>query len=397
MGERRISESAYVYVKEVLDGDFHSSQNSRMTARFEKKCCEIWDMPYAIAHINGTATLHATIEALDIHQGDEVIVPPLTMSATAFAVLQANATPVFADVDPDTFQIDPVSIRTQISERTKAIITVALYGAPPEYDAILALCKQYGLFLIEDNAECYLARYHGQLVGTFGDVSSYSLQSSKHITAGEGGFVLVKDQALADRIRSVNSLGYAGVGARDGRITKDDIQHPSYDRHARMGWNYRMPDVCAAIGLSQLEDVERLVQKRVLCASHYSDAVGDSSLLKPQGLPANATHSYWTWVAALDTTRVSFEEFRACYMQNGGDGFYAAWKLSYMEPMFQNRALLGREAYLSEQNKAKWRLGLCPVAEELQPKLIQLKTNYMDETQMCQQAQALRKTLAHFA
>lgn len=182
----RVTDLELEYLKQVLSTEFRSSSGATFMRRLEVSFSKKFGSTYAIAFVNGTATMHAALEAMGIGDGDEVIVPPLTMSATTFAVLQANATPVFADIDPDTFQIDPSSIEQRITPRTRAIITVALYGLSPDMDPIMKLADKHGLKVIEDNAECFLGKYKGKLVGTIGHCSSFSFQSSKHLTSGEG-------------------------------------------------------------------------------------------------------------------------------------------------------------------------------------------------------------------
>ena len=152
----RIGTKELIYLQEVLSTEFRSSSGSTFMRRLEKTFAKRFGSTYAISFVNGTATMHAALEAMGIGPGDEVIVPPLTMSATTFAVLQANATPVFADVNLETFQIDPASIEAYITPHTKAIITVALFGLSPDMDPIMALAAKHGLKVIEDNAECFL-------------------------------------------------------------------------------------------------------------------------------------------------------------------------------------------------------------------------------------------------
>lgn len=148
-----------------------------MTKRLEEAFCEKFGSKYAITFCNGTATLHIALEAVGVGLGDEVIVPPLTMSATTFGVLHANATPVFADVDPDTYQITAESIEKCITPRTKAIIVVSLYGLAPDFDKIMAVAKKHNLAVIEDDAQCFLGKYKGRTVGTIGDIASFSFQA----------------------------------------------------------------------------------------------------------------------------------------------------------------------------------------------------------------------------
>ena len=166
------------YINEVLESEFRVSSGSKFVSLLEKKLAEQYKAKFAICFNNGTSTMHAALEAFGIGVNDEVIVPPITMASTAFVVLQANATPVFADIDPDTFCISPESIRSRITNKTKAIITVALYGLSPDIDAIKDVIGERDIKIIEDNAETYLSTYKGRLVGVLGDCSSFSFQSS---------------------------------------------------------------------------------------------------------------------------------------------------------------------------------------------------------------------------
>ena len=228
-------------VREVLESEFRSSKSVGMLARAEQAFSELLGVEHSIGCVNGTATLHIALEALGVGAGDEVIVPSLTMSATCFSVLQSNATPIFADVDRDTWQIDPESVRSLITSRTKAIMTVALYGGSPDYSRLLEVAGP--IPLIEDNAEALGSTYEGRPLGSFGTFSSYSFQASKHLSAGEGGMVCTNDSLLAEEARLVQTLGYAAVrNSSTRKIPKSVIQNPAYLRHESLGWNYRMPE-----------------------------------------------------------------------------------------------------------------------------------------------------------
>ena len=387
---QRITDRERAYVLEVLDSEFRSSTGGRMTKRLEELFAETFQSRYAISFINGTATMHAALVAAGIGPGDEVIVPPLTMASTALAVLHANAIPVFADVDPQLWTIDPQSIAARITPRTKAIITVSIYGLSPDMDPIMDLASQHNLFVLEDDAECFLGYYKGRIVGSIGHASSFSFQSSKHMTSGEGGMITTDDEGLADRIRRFNSLGYAVVGAGKSRITKDTIQDPTYERHASVGFNYRLPELCAAVALAQTERLHDLVAMRIQAAQLLGQAVAGCSWLTPQAVPAGYVHSYWTYVAHLSPdVDFSWHDFRDRYKALGGDGIYAAWQLNYLEPAF-------RQVRFSPEQTQEFERGLCPVAESLQPRLLQFKTNYWDGNVAAQKAEALAKTIAHF-
>jgi perosamine synthetase len=390
----RITAMEKRYVNEVLDGQFSSANAYKMVIRMERAFAERFGVKHAVAMVNGTATLHGALEAAEIRPDDEIICPPLTMSATSLAVLHANATPIFADVNKDTFLITPETVEKVITKKTKAIISVSLYGLSPNITEIMKLAKKYNLVVIEDNAQCYLGMENGKLVGTISDMASYSFQSSKHITSGEGGIVITNNDDYALKLRRYTGLGYASIGLGKARITKDDIQDPNYDRHISLGWNYRMSDLCGAVILAQVERMDELVEMRILAAKHFDEVVKKVTWLRPQFVPEGYRHSYWTYVIKITDDAVNWYEFRKKFMELGGDGIYSAWKLTYMEPAFINKNFLGREAFIADN--ISYCKGLCPVAEELQPKLLQFKTNYWDEADAIRQAEILERTIRFF-
>ncbi len=392
---QRIGEKEKSYIMEVLEGQFSSSNTYQMVTRLEKEFARKFHSRHGVGMVNGTATLHMALEAAGVGPGDEVICPPLTMSSTSIAVLQANAVPVFADVDRETFLITAETIKEVLTDKTKAIITVSLYGLAPQMQEIMQLAEQHHLIVIEDNAECYGAYQDDRLVGTFGHMASYSFQSSKHLTAGEGGIVITDDDGLADKLRRYSGLGYAGISSSQGRITKDDIQSPEYERHVILGWNYRMSDLCAAVALGQVERMEELVEARICAARYFEEAVKGCEWLRPQAVREGNTHSYWTYVVVLDTDRLDWHEFRRKFSELGGDGIYAAWKLAYQEPMFRDKAFLNRER-LGIYDNIDYGKTFCENAEFLQPRLLQFKTNYYNEECAKKQADILKQTIAYF-
>lgn len=380
---------------EVLETNFRSSSGAVMMQRLEKTFAKLIGKNYAVSFINGTETMHAVLEALGIGEGDEVIVPPLTMSSTSFAVLQSGATPVFADVCEDSFLINPESIKDNITDKTKAIIPVSLYGMMPKMDEIMDIAKNEGLFVLEDDAQCIGGTYKGKMAGAFGQASSFSFQSSKHLTSGEGGIIVTDDLELAQNVRKVSSLGYAGVDAGKGRISKTDIQDPLYDRHVTMGWNYRMPELCAAVALAQTERADVLINVRKNTGKQLYGVVEGCQWLRPQYMEEENENAYWSFSVKIDSQRVSWHSFRDKYMEFGGDGIYSAWKLTYLEPMFQNMSLLGREKKLT-RGRDYYKKGLCPVAEILQPDILQFKTNYWNKEDLDKQMFILEKTISYF-
>ena len=397
----RIGEKERKYVEEVLASDFSNSRNTGMLGRFEKAFAEKVGMKYAIAHVNGTTTLHSALYAAGVRAGDEVITTPLTMSSPALAILQADAVPVFADVLEDTLQIDPASIEKRITPRTKAIMPIALYGLSPDMDAIMAVAKKHELVVIEDVAETFLSRYKGRILGSIGHLSSFSLQATKHITAGEGGVVCTDDPDMADSVRRFSVLGYSTVSRNTGKITKDDIQNPNFERHVQLGYNYRMPELCAAVGLGQLEHADELVQRRMDSAELFIEAIGNCSWLKPQTTPSDCVNSYWALAVRLTHPSITWSDFRTKFMELGGDGIYAAWKLSYQEPMFREttRNFSGKEEVLKGTRKGglpAYPDGLCPIAERMQKQILAFKTDYWDWERAERQAEVLKKTVSSY-
>lgn len=389
---KRFTDLEKKYVLDVIDNEFATSKNSVYTNKLEAAFAKQFNSKFAIGHCNGTATLHVALMACGVKAGDEVIVPALTMSSTSIPVVLMGAIPVFADSDIDTFQISAESIEKCITPKTKAIITVSLFGLAPDYDKILEICKKHNLALIEDNAECFLGTYKGKLVGEFGDIASFSFQASKHLTSGEGGMLTTNNEELADKIRRLNCLGYAGVSAKQGKITRNDIQDPNYSRHISFGYNYRMSELQAACALGQLERAEELIQNRIEVAEIFDKVIKYQTLLKRQAEPEGYKNSYWAYCLVLDTDKpeVDWYRFRNLFQKNGGDGYYAAWKLSYNEPAYQN-ILQPQEGVWQKFDK-----NLCPNSEYLQKRLIQLKTNYWNLEEAKQQAKILKKTIAEY-
>jgi len=380
------------YVMEVLDNGFRASKKNVFVRRLEQEFAKTFGVDYAIALANCTCAVHTALAALGVGPGDEVIVPALTMASPAMAVLQNNSIPVFADVDAETFNIDAGSVRRCITPRTKAIISVALYGLPPDYDALLALCDEFHLYLIEDNAQCINGTYKGRVVGSFGHFACYSFQGSKHLTAGEGGMLITRDAQLAEKARKFSGLGFAGLTSTSNTTRRDELQNPAFKRHLTYGFNYKMPELCAAVALAQLQRSFELIHLRRNSAGLFKYPLMFCELLKPQLQPEGYENCYWTYAMQLQTTQPGkdWSRFKKLFIKNGGEAFYGAWQLTYNEPLFRNE--------VQHQNGVwqRYQKGLCPTAEFLQPRMIQLKTNYLSYKEIEDQLTALGLTIEQF-
>ncbi|MHB9124714.1 MAG: DegT/DnrJ/EryC1/StrS family aminotransferase [Armatimonadota bacterium] len=401
----RFGDEELIYVKEVLNSGFGASTEGTMNQRLEKAFAKRFGVNYAITHSNGTATMHSCLVAAGVGPGDEVIIPALTVISNAFVTLHQNAVPVFADIDPHTLNMDPADVERKITPRTKAIIPVGLYGLPCDMDPIMALAKKHSLYVIEDNAQCYLGMYKGRLAGTIGHMASFSFENSKHITTGDGGIVITNEEALAKKIRKNSCLGFSMIEADNGRVRacKDDFQRPEFKRHDMFGWQYRLPEVAAAVGLAQVERMDTYVTKRQQMAKLFEEAVGDCDYLIPQATPEGYVHSYWTYTAIYEGENkigVPWADFRKKYNEMGGNGVYAAWLVTYLEPVMAEMAFYGKgcpvRCPIYEGPKVEWGPGLCPVAESLQPKLMQFPLNYGTIEDAKLYADALKRTIEYF-
>lgn len=247
------------YVEDCIHTNWISSSGKYLKL-FEEKFSAYCGQRYGIATTNGTTALHLALAALGIGPGDEVIMPTFTIASPAFAVLYCGAKPIFADSQKDTWNIDPARIEAKITKKTKAIMPVHIYGHPCDMEPIMRVAKRNKLIVIEDAAESHGAEYHGEKVGGIGQLSCFSFYGNKIITCGEGGMVLTSDKKIAQRC---------------GRLKNLAFQESKRFWHEEIGFNYRMTNIQAAMGLAQLERIEQLVEKRRRNARIYNSLLSD--------------------------------------------------------------------------------------------------------------------------
>lgn len=264
-GRQTIEEDDIQAVVDVLKSDYLTTGPS-ITA-FEKAVSDYTGAKYAVAISNGTAALHAACFAAGIGEEDEVITTPITFAASANCVLYCGARPVFADVKPDTYNIDPKEIEKKITDKTKAIIAVHFTGQPCEMDEIHAIAKKHNLVVIEDAAHALGADYKGKKIGSVSDMTTFSFHPVKHITTGEGGMILTNNEKLYERLVLFRSHG----------ITRDEkLMHRNeggwYYEQLDLGYNYRITDLQCALGLSQMKKLDTFVEKRRELVARYNKA-----------------------------------------------------------------------------------------------------------------------------
>lgn len=272
------------YVLDCLKTTWISS-NGKYIEKFENKFSEFCQVDNAITCSNGTVALHLALLGLGIGQGDEVIIPTLTYIATANAVSYCGAKPIFVDSDFNTWNINPELIEEKISEKTKAIIVVHLYGNPVNMDPIMKIAKKYGLFVIEDAAEAHGGKYKGKMVGSIGDVATFSFYGNKIITTGEGGIVTTNNNHLADKIRQLK-----GQGVDPNKRYWFPI----------IGYNYRLTNIAAAIGLAQLEKIDWHLERRYEISNWYQENLKGLDKIYLQVEQKWAKHVYWMFSIVLD-------------------------------------------------------------------------------------------------
>lgn len=264
------------YVLQCMESTWISSKGE-FIKRFEEDFARFIDAPHAASVCNGTVALHLALLVLGIGEGDEVIVPTLTYIASVNAIRYVGATPVFADSLPDTWQIDPIDVERRITPRTKAVLAVHLYGGSCDMTALSKLCNHHNLKLVEDCAEAIGTLFNGRHVGTFGDTATFSFFGNKTITTGEGGMVVCKDAALNHKIRHFRGQGLAG------------------DReywHDVVGYNYRMTNICAAIGTAQLERIDNILEQKRMLSHRYRRTLADTPVEFQASAPQESP-SYW--------------------------------------------------------------------------------------------------------
>lgn len=309
------------YVSDAVSKGWISSSGSAV-GEFERKFAEHLGVRHAVTVSSGTAALHLALLAAGIGEGDEVIVPTFTMIASAAAVCYTGAMPVFVDAERDTWNMDVAAIAAKITPRTRAIMPVHIYGLPCDMDPILELARAHRLLVIEDAAEAIGSRYKQRRCGAIGELGCFSFFANKVITTGEGGMVTTSDDALAAKLRYFKNLCFP-------------MQGPRRYVHADIGFNYRMPNTSAAIGLAQLERVEDYVARRQNNAARYNERLrGRRGITTPAERPW-AVNSFWMYSILIeDEFGPTRDEVMQRLLEKGID------TRSFFVPMHRQQALI---------------------------------------------------------
>ncbi|UCH36794.1 MAG: DegT/DnrJ/EryC1/StrS family aminotransferase [Armatimonadota bacterium] len=385
MGDEEISN-----LTEVIRSGKLFRYGGQFVVRFEEEFAGRYGAKHAVAATSGTAALHVAVGALQPNPGDEIITSPITDMGTIIPILFQNAIPVFADLEPDMYCMQPQSIAGRITDRTAAIIVVHLFGQPADMDSILALARDRGIPVIEDCAQAYLTEYHGTLAGTMGDIGCFSLQQSKHMTAGDGGIIITDDDDIAMRARLFADKGWPRQGeARD---------------YMFLGANYRMNELTGAVACAQLGKVESVVANRRAAAEKLTARINEIEGVNPPAVRDNCKHSYWQYPITVDedvlgTSPRDFVQALSAEGIPAGVGYIG-------RPIYMTQMLHDKKAYGSSHcpweckfagRSIEYRKDDCPDTLEILRRIIIIpwNENYGDR-EVNDIADGLDKVAAHF-
>jgi perosamine synthetase len=318
------------YLVECIRTGWISSEGP-FVKQFEELFSARTERAYGVAVSNGSVAIDVAIVALGINSGDEVIMPAFTIISCAASVVRVGALPVLVDSDPVTWNMNVEHIEARITSRTKAIMVVHIFGLPVDMSPVLELARKHGLKVIEDAAEMIGQSYRGRPCGSFGDISTFSFYSNKHITTGEGGMIMTDDPALADRCRSLRNLCFKP----DQRFVHDEL-----------GWNFRITNLQAALGLAQLERLDEFVQIKRRMGTRYTQLLDDTQGIQLPIAHTDYAHNiYWVFGMVLDD-KVAFDAKEAMALLGklgiGSRPFF--WPM-HEQPVFRKMGLFDGESY----------------------------------------------------
>jgi perosamine synthetase len=355
--------------------DFYGGTKVRA---FEQAVCERFGVEHAITVNSWTSGLIAAVGALNIEPGDEVIVSPWTMCASATAILHWNAIPVFADIERETFCLDPAAVEANITAHTRAIIAPDIFGQSADMDALMSIAAKHGLSVISDTAQAPGSLYKGKPSGTLAHIGGYSLNYHKHIHTGEGGIIVTNDAKLAERMQLIRNHAEAVV--QEKGVT---------DLSNMIGHNFRLGEVECAIGIEQLKKLDRAIASRQYAANRLAHGLSSLPGLKTPSVRAECTHVYYFFPMILDEKLIGVPRQRLfeALLAEGVTGLSAKYQNVHLLPIYQNKIAYGSKGFPwvpgIMRRDIDYRKGICPVAEELQDRsylgLFMCMSDYSDD------------------
>lgn len=392
---KRFGEEELTQLREALEQETLFYWSGSKVKALNTKFAEMYGAKYCVATSSGTAALHVALGTVGVTAGDEVITSPITDMGTVIGILYQNAIPVFADLDPHTYNLDPKSVEEKISDKTKAIVVVHLAGNAADMDKIMAIARKHNIKVIEDCAQSYLCYYKGKLTGTIGDIGCFSLNNFKHISAGDGGMLLLNDEESYIKAHKFADKNYDRFSKNSSAMRKIEFLAP----------NYRMNELTGAVGLAQLGKLKWICESRNAYGDKLSRGIKDlPGLYIPKVLDGGKS-SYWFYMLRIDEKEagVSRDEFSKALAAEGvpnTPGYIPTCVYEYDLFLNQNaypgtNCPFGCKYYGKE---VKYYKGMCPTAEEILNTAINLPVNEFYTDQDCDEViEAIRKVSAYYS
>jgi len=391
---KRFGEEELQQLREALEQNTLFYWSGKKVKEFTAKFAQKYEVPYCVAASSGTAAIHVALGTVGVTAGDEVITSPVTDMGSVIGILYQNAIPVFADIDPHTYNMDPKCIEEKITDKTKAILVVHLAGNPADMDAIMAIAKKYGIKVIEDCAQSYMSYYKGRLVGTIGDIGCFSLNDFKHISAGDGGMLIMKDEESYYKAFRFADKNYDRFSGDPMAMRKIEFLAP----------NYRMNELTGAVALAQLDKLDEICCRRNAYGEKISEGIRDLPGIYIPKVEEGNKSSYWFYMMRINEreARVSRDEFSKALAAEGvpnQPGYIPTCVYEY--DLFLNKNAypgsdcpFGCKYYGRDISYYK---GLCPVAEEVLNTAVRFAVNeFYTDDDANEVIEAIRKVSAYY-
>ena len=351
--------------KAVIEGgvlsDFYGTNSDKFLGgeqvrKFEEEIARFYGVNFAVTFNSWTSGLVASVGALDLEPGDEIIVPTWTMTATAMAVIQWNCIPIFADINPNTFNICEISLENNISKKTKAIMAVDIFGLPANIQKIKEIARKYDLKIINDSAQSPLSKINGKFVGTESDIGGFSLNYHKHFHTGEGGIIITNDENLYRRSCLIRNHGE--ICLNEGEEVSNIL-----------GQNFRMGEIEAAMGREQLKKIDGLVGTKTNIAEKLTSSLQNLNGIKLTEIPEGYTHSYYLFPIVLDLKTLGLDREKVVKaLISEGVPVWVGYQNLHLLPIYQNKIAYGKSGIPWSLNQSRkdisYKKGICPVAED---------------------------------
>jgi perosamine synthetase len=392
---KRFGDEELQQLKEALEQNSLFYWGRKKVNAFTAKFAQMYGREHCVATSSGTAAIHVALGAVGVGPGDEVITSPITDMGSVIGILYQNAIPIFADLDPHTYNMDPKSIESKITDRTKVILVVHLCGNPADMDPIMELAAKYKLRVIEDCAQSYLCTYKGRLAGTIGDIGCFSVNDFKHISAGDGGMCLVNDPDLFRKTQMFADKNYDRLSSDPSALREVQFLAP----------NYRMTELQGAVALAQLDRLEWICARRTKYGNAITEGITGLPGIAPHRVDPGNTCTFWFYMFRIDEAAagVSRADFCKALSAEGipnSAGYIPACVYEY--DLFKNKnAYPGTDCPFGCKyygRDIEYRTGMCPVAEDILKTAVRVNINeFFTDDDIGDIIKAIRKVSDHFS